>query len=813
MSDSSQNSDTQAKSEHEQLLANALVDYLDLKVREGFVDLDEYCSRYGEIGPLLRRELEAMNQIDHVFDSAEGEAPAHSSEDAEPLPASLSGFKILRELGSGGMGRVLLAYDESLDRSVAIKVLHPRFRENPTLRTRFMQEARAMAKLTHPNIVRIYNLGSSEEVPHLVMEYVNGTNLAEVGRALSLNQRMELMVKVILAVEVLHQHEIWHRDLKPGNILVGPDLEPKVLDFGLAQSGGGHERRLTRAGDVIGTPDYFSPEQALGNPSLDARSDIFALGAILYELLTGVPPFRAESLTAQVEMICKDDPVLPRRINSAVPGDLQNVCLKALEKDPAARYNSALEMADDLERYLAGETVLANPTTYSRLMAGKVGSHLRELEGWKRDHIVSQHEFDSFRKLYERLFEKEDAWILEVRQLTTSQVTLYLGGWILVMAAALIFLFKHPHLTGTRAVLVIAGAALPTAWAGIGCWRQGLKRIAIAYLLAFCLLLPTTFLVSFGEWKILTGLTRGDEAQEFFAQYALSKDPGEFTTNAQVWWAIFLSLPAYLGLRRFTRSSVFSLVLAVALALLSLTTLLRMGLLEWVKESPEWLFLRLIPIAILFLITGISIEQLRCPADSRYFYPLAVFFIFAAFTGLALTEYPNAIWLDQWLPFTRGQHEYLFIINALYYWCFQSLADTLGSGQMRSVSKAFRFVIPGHVMTSLLSLGLTATDRWQKNTGIAAFQTEARVFEILLPVVACVFVFGSIPKQMKNYLAMGLLFLAIGIVRLQQNYFEDRAAWPVSLLIAGTALMFIAAKYPPIRLSIKNLKNSFRKAG
>ncbi len=217
----------------------------------------------------------------------------------------------------------------------------------------------------------------------------------------------ELLVKVVHAVEILHQNRIVHRDLKPGNILVGADLEPKVLDFGLAQSVDEHGRRLTLAGEVMGTPEYFSPEQAEGDPSLDARSDIFSLGTILYVLLTGVTPFRAESFRDQLKMLREQDPVLPRRLSTSVPGALQNICLKALEKKPADRYASAREMAADLERYLTGEAVLANPTTYSRMMSGRVEQHLQELNGWKRDQILSEHEFEAFRKLYDRLFDKE----------------------------------------------------------------------------------------------------------------------------------------------------------------------------------------------------------------------------------------------------------------------------------------------------------------------------------------------------------------------------------------------------------------------
>jgi len=328
-------------------------------------------------------------------------------------------------------------------------------------------------------------------------------------------------------------------------------------------------------------------------------------------------------------------------------------------------------------------------------------------------------------------------------------------------------------------------------------------------------LLPTTFLVAFGEWKLLTGFTEGRPELEFFAKFSLSSsdDSQAFTgtTNAQVWWALLLSFPAYLWLRRFTRASVFSLAGAISLALFCLVSLLRMGLLDWLENSPDWFFLRLIPIAIIFFLVASAIEAMRCPGDSRYFYPLAVFFTFVAFSGLALTYYPNGLWLEQLLPFTRGQEEYLFIINAIYYLTLQSLMERTGSPQMRSVSKAFRFVIPGHLMVSLLVLGLAASDRWHEHLERSSFRTEARTFEILLPIVACVFVFGSISKQMKNYLAMGLVFLAIGLVRLQQDIFENRAIWPMSLLLSGMILMYVAANYPPIRLSINSFTNRFRK--
>jgi predicted Ser/Thr protein kinase len=781
--------------ERERLLAAAVAEYVDLQAASESVDADAFCRRFPELEPDLRAAIRTLSSFDLVPGE---ETPAENEMAREPMPERLSGHRILSEIGAGGMSRVFLAEDERLGRKIAIKVLSARYSSNELVRTRFMQEARALARLSHPNIVHIYNLGQAGEPPHFVMEYIEGALLTDAASALSLGQKAELMQKVVSAVHYLHQHQIVHRDLKPGNILVGPDLEPKILDFGLARQSAVLERPLTRHGEVLGTPQYFSPEQARGDAPIDARSDIFSLGTILYEILTGTLPFHAGSYGAQVRSICDEEPVLPRRLNTAISADLQNICMQALEKDPANRYTTAAEMADDLERFAAGEPALAAPASYAHRMTGKIEQHLRELDGWRQDRILSDYEYDSLRRGYDRLIEREDAWIMEVRRLSLPQVGMYMGAWILVVGAALVFLFRYMNLAGTPAVLLVAGATVPTAWYGIRSWRAGRLRIGVAYLLAACLLLPVALVVALGEYGLFKSLTRGREDLELLFQFESFKH----TTNAQLWWALFLSLPAYLWLRRFTRSSVFSLALAVMLALLCGVTLLRMGMLEWLDKDPGRPYLHLIPAALLFFCIGILLERLRLAADSRYFHPIAVAFTYISLSGIAAFHKPYAGWLGRAAPFTRSNIDYLFIINAGVYFTLQLLCERLRSAQMRAVGKAFRFVIPGHVLLPLFLLGLEATRLWNESPANLSLRHEARAFEVLLPAAACLFVLLSIPKQMKNYLASGMLFLAVGIIRLQQNWLKDHVAWPVTLVAAGLLLMLLAAKYSAVRASI-----------
>ena len=560
--------------------------------------------------------------------------------DPAALPERLSGHRIATEIGSGGMGRVLLATDEALGRKVAIKTLAPRYADNPVLRARFMAEARAMARLSHPNIVRIYSLGPADEPPHFVMEYVEGAPLQRAALPLAFEQRAELMRKVALAAHFLHERGIVHRDLKPCNILVGPDLEPKLLDFGLALDQGSPER-FSSAGDAPGTPEYFSPEQARGVQGLDARSDVFSLGAILYELLTGELPFHGDNKASLLRSISEEDPALPRRRDPKIPIDLQNICLKALEKDLAQRYRSARDMADDLGRFLAREPVLAEPGAYSRLIGGQVSEHLHDLEGLAprpdrlqrgvRGTPQALRTAAGARRRLDTFGPSADA---SAGHAVPGRVDSGRGGGV-----ADVLSLRQPG--GRPQDRDSLGGARPTAWMGVRTWRRGYCRVSIAYLLACCLVVPATALVTLEEARLFTGFTRGDVDLELFQRLKLTLH----ATNAQFWWALLSALPVCWWLRRFTRAPVFALMCADnGGAVLDGDATAARG--AGVSRSRSRAVL-LLPDS---LRGGVYdrralLERLKLPDDSRYFYPFAVAFTWAALSGLATFHEPWAHWL------------------------------------------------------------------------------------------------------------------------------------------------------------------------
>ena len=329
---------------------------------------EEMCRDCPELLEQFHSRLSQQSTVDISTAPLEGETLTHAgSGDAKKIGTEVRavlGYEILEKLGQGGMGVVYKARHVGLNRFVAIKMVLAGANARQQDLLRFFHEAQAVAKLRHPNIVPVYDVGRDEDCPYFTMEFVEGGSLAQklAGTPQPARQAAAMVETLARAMQVAHENGIVHRDLKPGNILLSADGSPKITDFGLAKRLE-DDAGLTQSGAVLGTPSYMAPEQAQGDPSkIGCAVDVYALGSILYEMLTGRPPFRGETSLHTMMQVQNDEPVPPARLNPKVPLDVQTICLKCLQKQPGKRYASAAALAEDLRRFAAGEPILARPT-------------------------------------------------------------------------------------------------------------------------------------------------------------------------------------------------------------------------------------------------------------------------------------------------------------------------------------------------------------------------------------------------------------------------------------------------------------------
>lgn len=342
----------------------------------------DYLERFPQMSEKIRRQFQLHRSLQNLPN--EGDTGSSAEESAgpaadvltadhgitiqdKPSPSTagpfpeIPGFQILSIFGQGGNGTVFRAYDRQLKRIVAIKLFHQSWASDESRSKQFWREAEAAAALIHPNIVPIFQVGAASGVPFLVMEFISGGSLADRLQSgpLPVTEAVDLTMSVAQGVHFAHQQNIIHRDLKPGNILLDSAGQPRVCDFGLARKLDAH-KSLHITGDVVGTPAYMPPEQARGE-RVDIRADVYAIGAVLYEMLCGKPPFQAATPWEILHQVLTSDILPLRQLNSGIPFDLETICDRCLDRNPSRRYSSAQEVFDELRRFRNGEPIHARP--------------------------------------------------------------------------------------------------------------------------------------------------------------------------------------------------------------------------------------------------------------------------------------------------------------------------------------------------------------------------------------------------------------------------------------------------------------------
>ena len=377
--------------QHDERLARVLNELADAQRAGEAPSLEDAVLAHPDLADELRDLWGAVMVADAIASHASLAPTKPSAAVAESaplleLPARLGDYELLEELGRGGMGIVYRARQISLDRIVAVKMILRGTLASPNDLARFRAEAEAAARLDHPNIVPVYEVGEIEGQPYFSMKFVDGTTLARrlAEGPLPPREAAAILLPVARAVHFAHRQGLLHRDLKPSNILIDEEGQPHITDFGLAKRTTDNTG-LTNTGAIIGTPSYMAPEQVGGNRGeIGPTSDVYSLGSILYQMLTGRPPFQAASPVDTLLMVLEQDPAPPRLLNVKADRDLEMIALKCLQKPPDLRYTSAEALARDLTAYLEGDPVSARSGGVMQVMSRlfRETHHAPILENW-----------------------------------------------------------------------------------------------------------------------------------------------------------------------------------------------------------------------------------------------------------------------------------------------------------------------------------------------------------------------------------------------------------------------------------------------
>jgi serine/threonine protein kinase len=720
-----------------------------------------------DVAALAARYLDLTMLLDAGPAADDGMRPADSIAPSPGAPVSLTGFRTIERLGAGGMGEVYKLHDIQLDRIVAAKIVRRdrigRLSASPDA---FLREARALALFSDPRIVQIYECRLDSDPAVILMEFVDGFELGRLGPSLEFRQRAKVIREVADAVHRAHGLGIQHRDLKPANIVLDAALRPRILDFGLSDSD------PTR-GHLRGTVQYIAPEQLDPSQPIDARTDVYALGVILYELLCGAAPFQGET-TDILAAVRNGAPRLPREIDPAVPAPLQAIALKAMERRPADRYQSAADLVRDLDRYLAGQPVLARPTLYATTLESRVRPHLDQIGEWLRLKLIYPHEADRLTSAYTALEAREDDWIVASRVLSYSQIALYLGAFFLFAGGLFYFVAHRVHesvagITGPALVLGLPFVGLNLA--GRRLYEREHKAVAVAFFLAGVTLLPLALLIALHEMQVW--MAPDGSTTQLFTDGWISNRQLQFAVAAATAWSGWLAIR--------TSTAALSALATVLVFVLAIALLADLGLRDWIEnETFDRLAVRLLPLVALYAIGAWLLERGGRAWFSQPGFVAAALTLVLALDLLALDGrlfHYLGISLDLLQPADVENPTLLptlaaLSLNGTLFYGVALAFEKYGSSAMRPATALLVAIAPFSLLEPLAFLS---------ETGIYSTRFDWLYLGLAVSVAVL-----SHQRQRKSFYYAGLLNsgVALYLIAARNDWF-DRPLWAIALVVIG----------------------------
>jgi energy-converting hydrogenase Eha subunit E len=732
--------------------------------------LDRLCADRPELADALRRLIDQYLSLTTSL-TGEGNEELPAPREIDPMPR-FEGFQTIERIGAGGMGEVYKLKDLKLDRIVAGKIVR-RDRRGAGV-PQFLDEARALALFSDRRIVRIFEFRAGDPAL-IVMEHVEGFELGRLGPSLEFGQRARVIAEVCEAVQHAHALGIQHRDLKPSNIMLDAALAPRILDFGLSASD-------PRQGHLKGTVRYIAPEQLDTAQRIDERTDVYALGVILYELLTGRPPYDAASEQQVVDAILAARPALPVEIDPRIPEPLQAIALKAMEKDPALRYRTAQDMALDLRRFLDGRPVLARPSLYATTLGSRAAAHLQHIDDWLQLRLIHPHEAERLRLAYGALDARDDDWIVESRSLSYTQITLYLGAFLLVCGSLFYFVANRWYQAVDGIVRPILVLGLP--FAGLNLAARHLHRrdhrvVAVAFYLAAVALMPLLLMIVFDETGFL--VAPAGAPNQLFSDGSISNRQLQLTTFLACLWCGALALS--------TRTMALSTVFATLTLVFGLSVAADFGLRSWI-EADRWdlLALHLSPLVAIYAGLGAVAERADRGWLSRPLYRGGALLLMVLMELLALDGrmlHYLGVSLQAWQSPTVSNPNLLdtvaaMTLNGVLFYAIAAVTRRRGTDLMAAAAGVLFAVSPFAVLQPLAYL-------------VRSGEYSLRYDWIYLAVALAVTLLSE-RRQRKSFYYAGLLNTGAALYLLADHRrWFDWPAWGVSLIAVG--LLALAAGF------------------